>query len=262
MRTTVILLSVLHCFCIGGCKKSTEAHPQVRPPLTVPSITAGIETYPKQFSDLQFEWHYSAEKVIRSGSRTHRIRYWGVGLPNDIPKPTADYTRYLIYKLCLSELGNFGERYDHVSLENYTETVKFILQFEPLELCQDFDEIWSYRLVVVPVHEEATGKYLDLKRVVVSQNGLILYPSSDDTEPQMWGVRQCKRTDRGLLIDIISDHPDEYYGRRAENPPEPFRIISTQYLYRPNAARLEKVTTRTESMDSTGVGYYFKLRGW
>lgn len=264
MKTTLILFSVLYCLCTAGCKKNTEGRPQVKPPLIVPSIAADIEAFPRQFSNLEFDWEYSAEKVVRSESRTHGVQYWGIGLPDDIPKPTADYTRSLIVGHFLSKLEGYGPSYGHASLENYTETVKFTLHFEPLELCEGFDEIWSYRLGVAPVYDGTAGKYLALEQQLVSQNGHILYPIPNGTGSQTWGwgVRECKRTDQGLLVDIISNHPEEFYSHRTEDPHEPFRIVSTQYLYRPGAARLEKVTTHTESMDGVGVGYYLHLQGW
>lgn len=262
IKKTTILTFALLCLFIVGCKKNTAIGPQSPSRLPIPSIAIAPEAYPEQFHSLEFEWQYIAPGSFQSANGTYDALYWKPDSCDKIPKPTADYTRYLIYELFLSDLGNFGARYDHVSLDNYTQTVKFTLQFQPLELCEDSNEIWSCRLVVAPVHEGLAGKYLELERFLISQNGHILYPTSDGAKPAMSGVRECKRTDRGLLIDIISNHPEEYYSRRTEDPHEPFKILSTQYLHQPAAASLDKITTRTENMDGLGAGYYLQIPGW
>jgi hypothetical protein len=232
----------------------------------VPSITASIDSEPKQFSNLQFEWHYSAKEVVRSEGQTHEVQYWGVGLPDDVPKPTAEFTRYLIFRLFLCRPCGYNAGTDYITLENFNDNAIGILVFKPLRSEYDLDrpydtdksfkEIWSYRVGVDPNNV----KNFWLTELLVAQNGHILYPIPYTPGPGMWGVRRCERTPEGLLIEILTDFPSENYFREMKEDEE-LAVVSTQYLYRPDAGWLEYKTSETIRMHHIEVEYYLKLPG-
>jgi len=268
MKATVILLFELSCFCIAGCKKNGVPTSETSPPRPVPSIIAAIDADPKQFSHLQFAWHYSGQKVIHQGKRTYGVRYWDIASPNDLPKPTADYSQYLIFTLFLADPAAYGDRFDGVTSEDFNNNIKAFLRFGPLYLevristdepyrpdeHGKFSEIWSYRLSVEP---RLGGKGSVIKQLLVAQNGHILYPGPDDIEPRMWGVRHCDKTPAGMLIEIVTDSPSEDYSR-AMKEDEELAVISTQYLYRPGTASLEKLKSETIRMHHLSATSYFR----
>lgn len=268
MKTTVILLSAICCFCTVGCKKSPEVHPDTILAPPAPSIIASIDTDPKQFSHLQFEWHYSAKKVIHQGIRTYGVEYRDIASPNDLPRPTANYARYLIFTLFLADTLAYGNHFDGVTSENFNNNIKAFFKLEPLYLevriptgepyrpneHGKFNEVWSCKLSVEP---RRGGKGSTIKQFLVAQNGHILYPGSDDTKPRMWGVRRCEKAPAGMLIEILSDLPSEDYSRVMKEDEE-LAVVSTQYLYRPRAASLEKLKSEAIRMQHLGVRSYFR----
>jgi hypothetical protein len=243
MKTPVILFSGLCCLCLIRCKDSKDIavfRPQTGPPLSMPSIIANIEADPNMFSHLAFKWEYRAHGVTHTKNKDVGTIGWVEGSLEDVPGPTANYTRYLIVKLFLSKPWEFGAGVDHITLENFNENAIGILQFEPLKYAdvgECFKDIWSYRLAIEPIYtdkygEKHYGKMFSIERLLVSQNGNILYRGHNG--PRGWTVSYCKQTSEGLVLTIMDDVQEDWKD-------EELPATSTQYLYPFGASSLRRL---------------------
>ncbi|MHC4640373.1 MAG: hypothetical protein ACYS32_01925 [Planctomycetota bacterium] len=256
MKTTVILFSGLCCLCVIGCKDSKDIavfRPQTGPPLFMPSIIANIEADPNMFSHLAFQWAYRAHGVIHAKNSAVSSTQWVEGSLENVPRPTANYTRDLIVKLFLSKPWEFGAGVDHITLENFNENAIGILQFEPLKYAdvgEGFKDIWPYRLAIDPIYRDEyggkhSGKRFTLERLLVSQNGHILYRGHNG--PRGWTVSSCRQTSEGLVLTIMDDVQENWKD-------EELPATSTQYLYRFGASSLRRL--KCEKITISNFAYY------
>ncbi len=165
----------------------------------MPSIVMDFEANPED-SKLEFECFYYKPKIIQKGDMTYHLLPEKVVVPTEkIPKPTADFTRYLIRERFLSKPefwpdGFFGD----------SKRIKANLYFRPIQnyYQEKFPEIWEYKLFIHSYHPQyGTGKAFLIERFLCSQDADILYRGKNGP----WHFSYVKRGENGIFIDIIDD---------------------------------------------------------
>ena len=201
----------------------------------MPSVIADFEANSED-AELGFECFYHKSRRIQKGKITHHLYPEVVNIAiEQMPKPTVDFTRYLIQERFLSKPetwpdGFSGDRKD----------IEAVLRFVPVKdyYGEQFPEIWNYTLYTYP-REFGRRRNPCIERFLISQNGYILYGGKRDT----WNFSYVKRSKNGIFIDIIHSY---FY---PQDISADVTGIVTEYFYKFGDKELVKLNESNERVE-------------
>jgi len=216
----------------------------------MPNIVADFEANTED-SNLEFECFYYKPRKTQKGDMTYLWSEKVIIESEKIPKPTADFTRYLIRERFLSKPETWSDGFFGDS-----KYIKATLSFVPIQNYhqEKFPEIWEYKLFVNSYHPQyGIGKTVWGERFLCSQKGYILYRGENGP----WDYGYVKRGENGVFIDII----DRFSSPQVWSAD--VTGIVTEYFYKNGGKELIKLKESNERVEVLSyLNNYFDGKFW